>query len=565
MLSLLRSIPLRRVHPAWWVFGAMLLWTVIVQFRSPIGPGQDHPYHMYAASIFARSRAEGALSMYYPGATELSSNVLLYYVAIPFVKLFGPLYGMTVTLTIMYFAGYPLACAFALRTLGRSPWGAIVAFPVLFNKSWSQGGFLPFLSIAPLMVLSIALYSRSWNPERTLRQRATDTAITAVLAVLGFFAHSHAFVFLGCSLGILTVTHSIGALFETRHSLRTRFALALAQATAAIPMILPSALLGYYWPGRRAVGTTYPLFSWHTLEAVNYQEKLQTLWITLTHLPTKYEVLTVGVIFTAIVVVLVLAPRPTAPRAPFETTLAFALGTFLILPDLLNGQAVATRHIDFALWMLPMVLIPFDSAIAAPSTEPRAADENAPRITAANLKVWALIAFVVVASIKRTSQFHSALESMRVGYTAPLLRVAQQCRSTRAATGAALPRIGHMLITQATPYFHSTTLNQAHLTVAAICALDAETFGPDTVVPLRYQRVAQPFIGAVIAPIDDWATNDGVWVRFDYVLATIEPSPPTFEGVDGAPRLVARHGPFALFRTTKHLAPLPTIPWRLRH
>ena len=81
------------------------------------------------AAMNARSSSEPVRGLY-QSINPFDSNTLLYTVAYPFEKITTPVRAFQIALLIMYYVGYPFGCAYALIRTGRSPWGALLAFPL---------------------------------------------------------------------------------------------------------------------------------------------------------------------------------------------------------------------------------------------------------------------------------------------------------------------------------------------------------------------------------------------------------------------------------------------------
>lgn len=109
-----------------------------------------------------------------------------YLVALPVAKLFGPLVGVKVVLSIAAIAT-PWTMIKWLRALRGEPWWGLFGFPLTFGFGYLWG-FLSFVFVMPLMFGYLIAY-------RKLVERPTmqASAVAAVCALATYFGHGIAF------------------------------------------------------------------------------------------------------------------------------------------------------------------------------------------------------------------------------------------------------------------------------------------------------------------------------------------------------------------------------------
>jgi len=475
------------------VFVALLLATVRMGARNPFLPGQDFHYHTMSAAIAAQGWTTQAFpSSLYHRVAPLDANTLFYLLVAPFELVTSPLRAISLGITLYYFVGFPLACLGALRLLRRSPWGALLAFPCSYIKSFLGFGYMPFVSAGPLYVLGLAVMHRVLARDSNERAERRTLALAMVIFAATFLAHAHVYGWLMFIAAIMTVV-TIGRrlLPELPRAPELAVREALGTGIRALLVVLPSMILAITWSLRVRGGDSTPFVP----EKSTYKAKLEAILphiLAQTRGEEEYAYL--GGFFLVILLALLLARRIKDFPSP-EIALGLTLASFLILPWHVNLQSLAPRQIDIALWTLPLVVYPA-SAVAG--------------VRARHAVV--VTAFAVFAAL-RLNQIDTKLQAFQKEM-AGLLALAKDCPPGPA-------EIAYVTSEMESENMTGLGLHQAHETFAALCRLDTPVYDTTKpayrVSPLRYK-------GALPAPItilvrhSNWYAGGAIWRNFEYVL-----------------------------------------------
>ena len=481
------------------VFAALALAALVIGLENPFGPGQDYHYHVMSAALTARVWSGDAFydALYVP-VNPLDSNTLLYTLLFPLEKLLTPVDAMRVGFSVLYFVGYPVSCVVALRVLRRPLWGALLAFPLMFVKGWSGGGYLPFVASAPLMIVTFALLHRVLDPVRSSAPSRRLLLGTAALASLLFLAHAHVFAWTLGTFALLTVLVlvrglAVDGLRDPALALRAALRLALRMlAVVAVPVGLAA-----WWYLRKqsgalaAVGPT-------TSVVLNdsWTGRVGGALAFLVHARGDREFLYAGAVVVLCTTVLLFLPRATADRVPsFEIGFVLALVTFLVFPISVNAQGLSSRQFDLAIWLLPCIVYP------------RAAKGLPVR------HVLVVAAFAALAVVR-------------------LSMVARHLRDTRAELGGlyaltkecptvADAELAYVSMTMESESWLAPTFHHDAETLAASCHLDTPIYDariyPYNLAPIRY-RGAPPAPPKLLHDDQTWYLHGGLWDAYEYVL-----------------------------------------------
>ncbi len=349
--------------PALLALAVALAVSVSMFVRWRIQPMQDLGHHLALSAVVADHARPGSL---YPALYEpfdfLAANSLLYTVA----GYGGRLVGVTAAVRacmVFYLAGVPLATLYALRVFGRSPWGAVLSVPLVYNMCF-VAGFANFLFAAPLLVLGVPWFYRALIDPTYQRLLPA-----AALFVLVFLAHAHAYLWLGVLCSGITLTMTAGVLTSDEPG-SERLRLAGTTAVAGLACVAPSLLLFGHWYQRafgesrlaggvltatasaaEGFGATYPsmrdLFIYLPLYAMKTLVSDEDLAI--------YVVLGVLVLLA-----LTIARSHRYDRPPvLEFCCALTFVSYFFLPEHLSGHDVlGSRQPSIALWFLPAFVSP---------------------------------------------------------------------------------------------------------------------------------------------------------------------------------------------------------------
>ena len=315
-------------------------------------PGTDTPYHAFCSRVWIDAGKAGTPYAGYEPRHLLEANTLLYDVAGIFSIVMRPFTAYRITCA-WYFLGLPLACLYALRAFGRSPWGSLLAFPLCYNESFASG-YMCFNFAAPTFVLAIVEYVRF-----TSRPTVRRGALVAVLFILVFLSHAHVYLWLGALVGVITVI----AFAKRLGALAPLDAGRLVLVCTAVG--LPSLLMFRAWYTRgygqgHAVGGTAEVKLSDSMSSLPLAQKftggiLQTFTGSL-HPYEVHFVIALGVI-VVLAMGLARAQGDRVSTAP-EIALVLTAVSYFVLPDSVAGQMVAARQWYMVAWLLPLVVAP---------------------------------------------------------------------------------------------------------------------------------------------------------------------------------------------------------------
>lgn len=484
----------RRLEP--WAFLALFValaaLTVRVVAKSPFLPGQDYHYHLMSAAL----AAQGWTSHAYPSAlyhlvNPLDANTLLYVLAAPFELVASPLRAFSDAVLVYYFLGFPLACVGALRLLRRPAWGALLAFPCSWVKSLVGFGFMPFVSAAPLFVLSLAAMHRVlWPDVRGDRRDRRILFLATALFTLTFLAHGHVYGWLmaiSATLTLVTIAQRLPR--ELAMSPLRALRDGLVTGLRALLVVAPSMVLAVAWSIRLRSGQSAPMVP----STSTFKDKMQILLSLLVQTKGDEEWAYVGAFLLLVIVAFVLVRRSTEMPSP-EIAFVLSLASFIVLPWHVNQQTLAPRQIDIAIWLVPLVVYP-TAAIA--KTRGR---------QALVIAAMAVFAFARLGHVGDRLRAHQA-------EMAGLLQLTKSCPPAPA-------EIAYVTSTMESSQMDGFALHQAHETFAALCRIDTPVYDTTKpayrVAPLRYNR-ALPAPITILVSHPNWY-NEGVWQSFEYVL-----------------------------------------------
>ncbi len=326
-------------------------------------PMQDLGHHMALAAVVADYDRPGSLyHRLYEPLDRLAANSLLYSLAGPI----GRLVGVTRAVrgcVVFYLVGVPFANLFALRTFGRSAWGALLAVPLVYGMSY-VAGFANLLFAAPFMVLALPLFHRMLE-----RPSAPRVALASAAVLVVFLSHAHAWLWTGALLFLLTLFVAAQRLFAHR-PFASRARGALVVGGAALAAVLPSLVLFARWyrrtfgEGQHEGTVLNATGNWSNKFGATFKP-LPELFTNLSSFALKTTqsdhdlklVVSLGLLVGAAVVF----GRAHRWRKPPVMEAAFAL-TFLsyfFLPEGLQGHDVlGSRQIGISLWFLPAIASP---------------------------------------------------------------------------------------------------------------------------------------------------------------------------------------------------------------
>lgn len=480
------------------VFAAFAAFAFVTGYRYPLGPGQDQHYHLMSAAVTARWwTGDASVRALYHFLNPLDANTLVYTWLFPFELALGPLRAWRVGFTLLYFVGYPLACVVALRLLRRPLWGAVLAFPLAYVKSWSQGGFIPFVSAAPFFVLAIAAMHRvledSSLPFRARRRIMVVAAVTTALTLL---AHGHVFTWLVVLLASVTLVSLLGLLVvglprSPVATLRAGF----SRGLGSLVVVLPALALFAQWYLRTHGGEHSAAHGTYLPSVETWQQKLTTYPSLFVHVVEDVEWGHVVLLFGVAVFAVLLSRGPKRGTLPTpEIALALSVASYFVLPFNVSGQSLGIRHADFAAWLLPLVVYPR----ALPHARVRAA---------------VILAGLIGVAAYRVRFVEGKLFALAAEYQG-MLDLSRSCPPPGG-------ELAYATFGSYSAVWHGPSLHQPHETFAAICKIDAPVYDatiyPHNLLPLRY-RGAPPAPITILENDARWYAHPRIWSDFRFVM-----------------------------------------------
>ncbi len=298
-------------------FSGLLLFTAWLLIVHRYLPGTDTPYHAFCSRVWIDAGKEHLLE----------ANTLLYDAVALLAIVLKPFTAYRIA-SAWYFIGFPLACLYALRAFGRSPWGSLLAFPLCYNEAFASG-HMSFEFAAPTFVLAVVEYWR-FTKHPTVRRGA----FVAALFVLVFLSHAHVYLWLG-AIALLVL---LGKILSWRAVVGT--------AVIGLPSFLVFRM-GRGYGQEHAVKLTGGI--------------LETFSASLHPWETR------AIIALGVLVVLAMglqrAQNDRTTAIPEIAIIATAL-SYYVLPESLGGQMVAPRQWYMVAWFMPIVVSPVTFRIA---------------------------------------------------------------------------------------------------------------------------------------------------------------------------------------------------------
>ncbi len=476
---------------------AVFLWlvatTLVSAVKYPFHPGWDFHFHLMSSEIVARRwLGDAFLRANYLFTSPLDANTLLYSLLFPLQLVMRPLWAYGTGLTLFYFVGYPVACAFALRMLQRPLWGAVLAFPMAYGWSWAYGGFAPFLTAAPFFVLSIALMHRILV--RPTRRIALACAATAALT---FLAHAHVYAWLMavlCTVTLLELARVI--VVDLPRDPRAASLRLLTTGARALAVVLPSLLLFGRWYWRTHHGANAGAAPAWARSVDTWKGKVSVVPNHLVNTFDDRDYLLFGALVLICMLCWLLSASPRRPELPtFEVAFVLTAASYFFLPSSIDGQGIANRHVDLAAWLLPLVVYR-----ARPVTW---------------LRRFAIAGLLVGFTHYRLQFLREKLATLQTEF-AGLLEITRDCPNRGRPAFLAYATMG-----ENTPHFNAYSVHQAHETLAAMCRMDTPVYDPTdyahSVLPVRY-RGKPPVPITLIVNKPKWYEHPGLWTSYEYVL-----------------------------------------------
>ncbi len=338
--------------------------TIFVHYTYPFWPGQDDNYDKYCSMVVARMGRDPAIGALYQPMQLWHSQTLLYFVSGTLGHVMEPVSAMRLVYVCFAFLGTPLVTAWILTQERRSPWGALLAFPLAYGRMWSFG-FLKFSAAAPFFLLTLFTFVAIFRTPKVSLKHALAYAVSAWLL---WTSHTQVFAFTGALLAVAWLAflcdRMTGWLAVSPAKTAPRvFALQTAVAAAASAPVLLS-FYAWYHDTQKRLGGLSESSSWTSGLFGTLDEKFRAmlLLVQVTKLPVE-QLQTVWLIGLALICV-ALRKLGSRDRSPLpELFFALTAFSYFLLPREISAsgvgaQLVAPRHVDIALWVLPLCITP---------------------------------------------------------------------------------------------------------------------------------------------------------------------------------------------------------------
>jgi hypothetical protein len=425
-------------------------------------------------------------------------------------------------MSVFYFLGYPVACAIALRILRRPLWGALLAFPLAYCKSWSGGGYLPFLTSAPLLVLAAARLQSILEPRGKAgafpsavppRRALIEAAVWCVLLAL---AHAHVygwFMFVFGSITLMVIARRFAS-----DGLRDPRAAALSAARLAARMLAavgPSVVLFLAWYIRKHSGAQATHSQGLVVVDETWQQRVGGALSYLLQTTGNREFLLAAVLVLIGLATFLLAERSEGNRTPgLELAFLLTLLSFLLLPLSVSLHGIAPRSFDIAMWFVPLILYPR----VAPHAPVR--------------HVAFVLAFTTFAAV-RLEHIARHLSRLR-GEFAGLVELSRDCPPGP-------HELAYVSMDMYSKHWLAPSFHHVAETLAASCRLDTPIYDPTdytySINPVRYIK-APPATPTFLHDDPTWYAKAGLWDEYEYVL--VHEWKPTAEQLDAANAVATR-------------------------
>jgi hypothetical protein len=511
-------------------FAAGVVLTIWLLVTNKYLPGQDISYHAHGSRVWIDGGQPGSPYARYEPGHPLEANTLMYSVSALFSHVLGSFTAYRFVQSY-YFIGLPLVSLYALRALDRSPWGSLLAFPLCYIEVFAAG-YANMAFAAPTFLLALVEYRRF-----TLGPTWRRGVFVALLFTATFLSHAHVYLWLGglvllyslVILGVRAYQTMAGGPLAGARQLGVVTASALAVAT-------PSLVLFYRWYARgygqgNSIGgqgnghSFSSSLEWAPIDQKFMNGALQAFHAT----PSTHEVPYMIALGLLVMFALAMARAGSERTAPLpELAIIASVISFFCLPDGIAGQMVAVRQWYFALWLLPLVVVPI------------AVERGAIRSVAvtAALLAWSIGRMTLVTQHLQ----HFKAEDM-AGFD-DIVAAAPREPGLTVAYAAVNARSRYWLTS---PMYHSYGFLDAQRSYDG----PVEYSDSRSVAPIRYKD-HPPFPVKHLYGNPNWFLDPVIW-QYDLVLVyRWVPTPTQQKGAEERGTLIAASGQWQLWRSKHH-------------
>ncbi len=344
-------------------FAICAAFTIHAHYTYPFWPGQDDNYDKYCSMVVARMGSDPAIGALYQPMQLWHSQTLLYFLSGTLGHVMEPVSAMRVVYVCFAFLGTPLVTAWILVQEKRSPWGALLAFPLAYGRMWSFG-FLKFSAAAPFFLLTLFTFAALFRAPRPSWKHGLAYAVAVWLL---WTSHTQVFALTGVLLAIawcgFLVLRMVDWLAVSPVKTAPRvFALqTLIGAVASAPVL--AAFYGWYLETQSRLGGLSQSSGWKDGMYGTLDEKFRAMLLLVQ--VTKLDVEQLQTVYLIGLALACVALRKLGSRdrgALPEVFFAATAFSYFLLPREIGAstgaQLVAPRHIDIALWLLPLLVTP---------------------------------------------------------------------------------------------------------------------------------------------------------------------------------------------------------------
>jgi hypothetical protein len=504
-----RDGPVSKVALVLFAFGVCLNLSFFLACRAqPMMDFFIHAAHVRYVSEWGRSDSPYAGVFQAPDL--LAANTLFYSLGGALAKVFNPLTVARFLIGSIYVVGYPLATLYALRTFGRSVWGAVLANALVFERFYISG-FAAELIGFPLSLLAITRFYRLLR-HTTFR----SAAFLSVLLALLFLAHAFIFFWTGAVLALMSL---VAIPFVLQRGMRS-FGRALGCVVLAIT---PSLVLCARWVLRSTV--RYGLASkdsGHQMTFTPAPEAFRRIADNLTFgkTPHEQEVLVALLLLIGVAAALGRLERRRQPPV-LELLCVATFVSYFVLPEQVRSETVVNmRQLSHAMWLTPALVGPVSAR-------------------ASRLARYVVICGILLWSYARTSLWRHTL----IGFEHDAQGLVDVIAKAPPGKRLDFPNLG-----MESGYIYSNTAFwHAEAYYVACCrGLIWDVPGADD--PQWFLRFAgkRPIRDRALG--QDWSLWPGVWDEYDLVLVHgWHPSPDALHAAERTASLIAQSGDWQLW------------------
>ncbi|MFO0661866.1 MAG: hypothetical protein U0165_18835 [Polyangiaceae bacterium] len=508
--------------------GLAVSWSVGVFMAWKFQPMQDLGHHMAIAAVVADRGREGLLyTALYEPFDPLLANSLLYLCA----GYAGRLIGVTLAVRLgiaAFLAALPLATLYALRSVGRSAWAALLSVPFCYGMLFIAG-VANMLFAAPLFVLALPLFDRALR-----RPSPTIVALTSCVIALVFLAHAHLFLW----LGPLTIVMTLARLVSKRADGWKAMA---SVALNALVIVLPALLLFARWYGRSfgagrgagaVLGQTATLSEGYGAVFKPLRQLIHDLGAGPSQAlrsgdDVRWLAVAVSFLVVSRLVTFVLERRAKVPSRSWllELSCLATFAAYFVLPEDIQNQAgISSRHVNMALWLAPVFAAPVAASLSL---------------------VWRRVSIVAIVLLVTSHQalWFSSLRNFE----------AREAFGLDQVLAAAPPRhrLHYVKLSPESTYFlGGSWWHVEKFYMSDSFGFTADTTGIQSTGTIRYVDGAQ--IHRIGFHRHDWPRAQEIWDNFDLVLVhRWAPSAQMLTMASAHADRVAKAGEWELWRTRR--------------